>query len=72
MIDDDQYVHPNIIGDIFSKRKPQTNKAWFGKTWYQHSICLKQKHNCTISERGLTPRLYFSILTMTKTYNLIL
>lgn len=25
MIDDDQYVHPNTIGDIFSKRKPQTN-----------------------------------------------
>ncbi|GFH62010.1 hypothetical protein CTEN210_18486 [Chaetoceros tenuissimus] len=36
MIDDDQYVHPDTIADIYSKREPQTYKAWFGKTWRKH------------------------------------
>lgn len=33
MVDDDQYVRPGSIAYIYSKRQPQTYKAWFGKTW---------------------------------------
>lgn len=33
MVDDDQYVRPETIANVYSKRQPQTYKSWFGKTW---------------------------------------
>ena len=36
MVDDDQYVRPGTIANIYNKREPQMYKTWFGKTWLKN------------------------------------
>lgn len=36
MVDDDQYVRPNTILEVYNQREPQTYKTWYGKTWLQN------------------------------------
>ena len=33
MLDDDQYVLPETIYNVYKQREPQTYKTWFGKNW---------------------------------------
>ncbi|GFH46270.1 hypothetical protein CTEN210_02744 [Chaetoceros tenuissimus] len=36
MVDDDQYVRPNTLLEVYNLREPQSYKTWFGKTWLQN------------------------------------
>ena len=33
MVDDDQYMKPTTIAEIYASRAPKTYKSWYGKNW---------------------------------------